>query len=159
MTISFTYDRKKVIQALRYHFISKKEIRILIILVNVFALFAAAMYFGNFIKPIALILSSFLWFSLMTTFWFILPFTVYSRAHTFKDSFILTFLDSYMHIENPKGSKDWNYSAFKYFIETPHFFHLYIDERSFFLIPKEAFTGTNDSHIARLFLREKLAQK
>ena len=95
----------------------------------------------------------------MAAFWFILPFTVYSRAQTFKDSFILTFLDAYMHIENPNGSKDWNYNGFKYFIETPHFFHLYVDERSFFLIPKEAFTDTDGTHQTRLLLRDKIGQK
>ena len=159
MTISFRYDRKKVIQALRYHFISKKEIRILIILVNVFALFAAAMFFWKKITPVALLLSYFLWFCLMAAFWFILPFTVYSRAKTFKDSFNLTFLDAYMHIENPNGTKRWNYNEFKYFIETPNFFHLYVDERSFFLIPKDAFTDIDGTHAARLLLREKIGQK
>ena len=159
MTISFQYDRKKVIQALRYHFISKKEIRILIILVNVFALFAAAMFFWKKITPVALLLSSFLWFCLMVAFWFILPFTVYSRAQTFKDSFTLTFQDAYMHIENPNGTKRWNYKEFKYFIETPNFFHLYVDERSFFLIPKDAFAETANTHTARLLLREKIRQK
>ncbi len=159
MTISFSYNRKKVIQALRYHFISKKEIRILIILVNVFALFAAAMFFWGKISPIAFLLSSFLWFSLMLAFWYILPLSVYSRAKTFKDSFILTFMDVYMHIENPGGSKDWAYKAFKYFIETPNFFHLYIDERSFFLIPKDAFNTSDATHSTRLMLREKIGQK
>lgn len=159
LTIAFKYNRKQVIQALRYHFISKKEIRILIILVNVFALFAAAMFFWKKITPVAFLLSSFLWFSLMLAFWYILPLTVYRRAKTFKDSFHLTFMDAYMHIENPNGSKDWAYKSFRYFIETPNFFHLYIDERSFFLIPKDAFTDTDATHNARIMLREKIGQK
>ena len=32
----FIYNKGKVIQALRYHFITRKEIKIMIILVNVF---------------------------------------------------------------------------------------------------------------------------
>lgn len=159
LTISFKYNRKQVIQALRYHFISKKEIRFLIILINIFALFAAAMFAWKQITPIALLLSSFLWFTLMLSFWFILPLTVYNRAKTFKDSFTLTFMEAYMHIENPKGSKDWNYQAFKYFIETPNFFHLYIDERSFFLIPKDAFDNSDATHTTRLMLRDKIGMK
>lgn len=158
-TISFTYNRKQVIQALRYHFISKKEIRLLIILVNIFALFAAVIYGFHFIKPLALLLSSFLWFTLMLSFWFVLPMTVYNRAKTFQDSFVLTFMEVYMHIENPKGSKDWNYQAFKYFLETPNFFHLYIDDRSFFLVPKDAFENSDDTHVVRLLLREKIGNK
>lgn len=159
MNISFRYERKKVMQGLRYHFISKKEIRILIILVNVFALFAAAMFFWKKVTPIAFLLSSFLWICLMAAFWFILPFTVYSRAKTFRDSFSLTFLDAYMHIESAGGTKNWKYKDFSYFIETPNFFHLYIDERSFFLIPKDAFAGTDALHEARVLLREKIGQK
>ncbi|MFT3846735.1 MAG: YcxB family protein [Lacibacter sp.] len=132
MTISFKYNRKQVIRALRYHFISKREIRLLIILVNVFALFAATAFFFKKVSPVAFLLSSFLWMSLMTAFWFILPMLVYNRAKTFKDSFVLTFMEAYMHIENPGGSKDWNYRSFKFFLETPDFFHLYVDDRSFF---------------------------
>jgi hypothetical protein len=159
MNISFRYDRKKVIQALRYHFISKKDIRILIILVNVFALFAAAMFFWKKITPVAFLLSSFLWFCLMAAFWYILPFTVYSRAKTFRDSFDLTFLDTYMQIENPNGTKHWKYKDFNYFLETPNFFHLYVDERSFFLIPKDAFATDDEIQAARLLLCEKIGQK
>ena len=159
MTISFTYNRKKVIHALRYHFISKKEIRILIILVNVFALFAAAMFFWKKITPVAFLLSSFLWFCLMVALWYILPLTVYNRAKTFKDSFTLSFMDTYMHIENASGSKDWNYKSFKYFLETPNFFHLYVDERSFFLIPKEAFSDSDQIHEARLFLKNHITKQ
>jgi YcxB-like protein len=159
MNISFRYERKKVIQALRYHFISKRDIRILIILVNVFALFAAAMFFWKKITPVAFLLSSFLWFCLMAAFWYILPFTVYSRAKTFRDSFDLTFLDAYMQIENPNGTKHWKYKDFRYFLETPNFFHLYVDERSFFLIPKDAFTDSDEIQAARLLLREKIGQR
>ena len=37
MTIHFGYEKGQVLQAFRYHFISRPEIRIMIILVNVFA--------------------------------------------------------------------------------------------------------------------------
>lgn len=159
MTISFKYNRKQVMRALRYHFISKKEIRILIILVNVFALFAAAMFFFRKVSPVAFLLSSFLWMSLMMAFWFILPMLVYNRAKTFKDSFVLTFMEAYMHLENPNGSKDWNYKSFQYFLETPDFFHLYIDDRSFFLIPKDAFSDSDAVHEIRKLLQDKIGKK
>lgn len=146
-------------RALRYHFISKKEIRILMILVNVFALFAAAMFFFKKVSPVAFLLSSFLWMSLMMAFWFILPMLVYNRAKTFKDSFVLTFMDAYMHLENPNGSKDWNYKSFQYFLETPDFFHLYIDDRSFFLIPKDAFSNSDEVHEIRKVLQDKIGKK
>ena len=46
MKVEFSYDKGQVLQALRYHFLSKKEIRLMIILVNVFALASAAFLAG-----------------------------------------------------------------------------------------------------------------
>ena len=40
----FTYNKGKVIQALRYHFITRKEIKGMMILVNVFAIVSAALF-------------------------------------------------------------------------------------------------------------------
>src|SRR5262245_47241677 len=66
----FTYNKGKVIQALRYHFITRREIRIMMILVNVFALLSAGLFFFKKISPLAFLVSSLLWFMLMITFWF-----------------------------------------------------------------------------------------
>ncbi|HMO31668.1 MAG TPA: YcxB family protein [Lacibacter sp.] len=158
-TIQFSYSKSQVLQALRYHFISKKEIRILIIVINVFALFAAAMFFWKKIAPLPFLLLSVMWIVLMVSIWFILPFSIYSRTKTFRDRFTLTFLDGYMHLENRLGAKDWNYQQFRYVVETPNFFHLYADERSFFLVPKDAFEDSDATHAVRLLLREKIGNK
>ncbi len=77
MTVNFEYDKKQVIQALRYHFLSRKEIRLMIILVNVFALVSAALFYFKKVLPFAFLISSFLWLVLMITFLFILPGIVY----------------------------------------------------------------------------------
>src|SRR6476619_2081887 len=87
MTVSFSYDKKQVLQALRYHFLSKMEIRVMIILVNVFALLSAILFYFRKILPFAFLVGSFLWFSLMIVFWFVLPGMVYRRAATFRDHF------------------------------------------------------------------------
>jgi hypothetical protein len=68
-------------------------------------------------------------------------------------------MDSYLHLENPMGSKDWSYNKFTKLVETPDFFHLYMDERSFFLIPKDAFAGSNKTHEIRLMLRDKISHR
>ncbi|MGZ5286451.1 MAG: YcxB family protein, partial [Flavisolibacter sp.] len=91
MTINFSYDKKQVIQALRYHFLAKKEIRLMIILVNVFALASAVLFYMKKILPFAFLVGSFLWFGLMIAFWFILPGLVYKRASTFRDHFTMNF--------------------------------------------------------------------
>ena len=91
MTIHFTYDKRQVLQALRYHFISRPEIRIMIIVVNVFALLSAVLFYFKKITPLAMLTGSTLWFVLMITFWFLLPSTVYKRAATFRDHFTMDF--------------------------------------------------------------------
>ncbi len=154
----FTYDKNKVIQALRYHFISRKEIKVLMILVNVFAIVSAVLFYMKVISPLAFLVSSVLWFSLMVLFWFLMPYMVYKRAETFKDSFKAILYEDTFRIENDRGGRSWQWSEFSTWIESPHFFHLYFNSRSFFIVPKDAFEG-DDAHAARNVFREKIAKK
>ncbi len=151
----FTYDKAKVIQALRYHFISRREIKILLILVNVFALLSAGLFFFKKISPLAFLISSAMWFSLMILFWFLLPIIIYRRAQTFKDSFRVLMDENEFAIENERGSKGWEWSAFSTWMESPHFYHLYFNSRSFFIIPKDAFPG-DEVHEARKIIRARI---
>ncbi|MDQ6902404.1 MAG: YcxB family protein [Bacteroidota bacterium] len=154
----FTYSKPKVLQALRYHFITRKEIKILIILVNVFAILAAGLYFFKKVSAFAFIGSSFLWFSLMISFWFVLPNIIYRKSATFKDRLKVSFEPQHMFIENERGSRSWPWTAFSSIIESPHFFHLYFDSRSFFLIPKDAFDAEEMVPVRKL-LKEKINLK
>ncbi len=159
MTSSFfTYNKAKVLQALRYHFITRREIKVLIIAVNVFAIIAAAFYFLKKISAYAFVGSSFLWFALMISFWFILPNIIYRKAATFKDRFKVSLEQQHLFLENEKGSRSWPWKAFSSMIESPYFFHLYFDSRSFFIIPKEAF-DKEEIPKARQFLKEKINEK
>lgn len=130
----------------------------MIILVNVFAILSAALFFFKKISPLAFLVSSILWFTLMIAFWFILPYSIYRKAATFKDGFKVTLEDQHLFLENDRGSKSWPWTAFSSVIESPHFFHLYFDSRSFFLIPKISFEG-DSLHEARKFLVQKIMKK
>lgn len=145
----FYYNKAKVIQALRYHFMTRREIRLIMILVNVFAIFSAALFFFKKISPLAFLMGSVLWFSLMIAFWFILPYTIYKKAHTFKDHFSVTLGDNHLFLQNERGSKSWPWTAFSSIKESPYFFHLYFDPRSFFLVPKEAFADEKIIEVRR----------
>lgn len=153
----FTYDKKKVIQALRYHFITRKEIKIMMILVNVFAMLSAGLFFFKKISPFAFLISSFLWFMLMVTFWFLLPYMVYRKADTFRDRFRAKLSDDEFRIENERGGRSWGWQEFSTWIESPHFFHLYFNTRSFFIVPKDAFEG-DAVHEARNIFKEKIVR-
>jgi len=137
MQFSFSYDKAKVLQGLRYHFITRKEIRIVIILVNVFAIISAALFYTKKIRPEPFLLSTILWLFLMISFWYLLPYTIYRRSTTFRESFTIFFFERQVRLKNARGFVDWNWSDFSHFFESPHFFHLYFSSKSFFLLPKD----------------------
>jgi hypothetical protein len=153
----FEYDKKKVIQALRYHFITRREIKIIIVVVNIFAIVSAVLFFAGRISSLPFLINSVFWFALMISFWFLLPNWVYRKAATFKDHFQVRFDHSHMVLSNERGEQSWPWTQFSSWMESPHFYHLYFDTRSFFLIPKEAFVG-DDVHEARKMLKGKIGK-
>ncbi|MES2880653.1 MAG: YcxB family protein, partial [Bacteroidota bacterium] len=157
--IEFSYDKRQVIQALRYHFLSKREIRLMIILVNVFAFASALLFYFKKILPFAFLTGSLLWFFLMITFWFVLPGMVYRKANTFKDHFVMTFNDENFSVGNERGSRDWLWKDLSTYMETPNFFHLYFDNRSFFLVPKNGFSDSDAIQNMRHLLKQKINPK
>ena len=159
MTIFFEYQKAQVVQALRYHFISKAEIRIMIILVNVFAIASIILYSLKKVGPGPFLVGSLMWIILMISFWFVLPIVVYKRNETFKHPFSMHFRDTEIVLEHERGSRPWKYSSLVYYIESPHFFHLYFDPRSFFLVPKNADMGGADVSELRALLNDKVGRK
>ena len=94
---------------------------------------------------------------LMASFWYILPHTIYKRAATFQDSFIINFTDRAVLLENERGSIDWTWEKFSRYFESPHFFHLYFDSKSFFLVPKDDM-AEEFKHELRALLNSKIGQ-
>lgn len=156
MQLQVSYQKPQVLQALRYHFISRPEIKIMMILVNVFALLAAGLFAFKLISPLPFLMSSVLWLSMMVAFWLWLPSLIYRRSKTFRDHFTVSLDENHLLIDTEKGRKSWAWREFTNFFETPGFFHLYFDSRSFFLIPKDAFPDSDAIHDARQLMREKI---
>ncbi len=146
-------------QALRYHFISRPEIRIMLILVNVFALLSITLYALHKVTPLAFLVASFLWIALMISFWFILPGLVYKRAVTFRHKFSMSFEENGFTLVHEKGSKSWSWEVLKNFVESPHFFHLYFDSRTFFLVPKSGCRDKDEVYELRQILKTKVGNK
>lgn len=159
MTVQFGYDKKQVIQALRYHFLMRPEIKILLILINVFAITSAVLFAFKKIQALSFLIFSFLWFLLMLTIWRILPGSIYRKSLTFQDHFIMHFEEENVVLETAKGAKGWPWKQFSHFVESPYFFHLYFDSRSFFLVPKDSFKSITDLQTARELLRKKIGKK
>ncbi|MBI2730548.1 MAG: YcxB family protein [Sphingobacteriales bacterium] len=156
MQIEFTYNKNEVIQALRFHFITRREIKFMIILVNVFAILSAVLFFTHLIRFFPFFLSTVLWIVLMLAFWVFLPNSIYKKAETFKDHFKINIDDLHLYMENKKTKRIWAWREFSAFLESPYFFHLYFDSRSFFLIPKAAFTDLKKLQEARMIFKENI---
>jgi len=131
----------------------------MIILVNVFAFSSAALFFFKKVTPLAFLLGSTLWFVLMLSFWFFLPGMVYRRAATFRDHFTMKFEDDGFSVGNERGSRAWPWTALSNFMESPNFFHLYFDSRSFFLVPKNGFPNTDEVYALRQLLKQKVKKR
>lgn len=153
----FTFHKQKTIQALRYHFIQRKEIKVLLILVNVFAMLSAGLYYAHKISPFAFLISSLLWFLLMLSFWFFLPRMIFRKTKTFQDQFEVLISSNAFLLKHVRAEKEWPFSTFSGWMESPHFLHLYFSEKSFFLIPKDAFLD-DDLIAIRATFRKSMTQ-
>lgn len=155
MQLAFSYDKKKVIQALRYHFVQRPELKVLIVLVNVFAIVSAILFYTKKIRPEPFLLGSFIWILLMATFWYFLPNSIYNRSATFKDQFTIFFREDGVLLETERGQTHWEWKKFSHFFESPHFIHLYFDSKSFFIVPKEGM-GEEFKHDLRGLLKLRI---
>ena len=159
MTVHFGYDKKQVIQALRYHFLMRPEIKILLVLINVFAIASAVLFAMKMIQPLAFLIFSILWLILMLIIWRMLPHSIYRKSLTFQDEFTMHFEDEAVVLETMKGTQGWPWKRFSHFVESPYFFHLYFNPRSFFLVPKDSFGNITELQQARELLRQKIDKK
>lgn len=153
MQFGFSYNKKKTIQALRFHFISRKEIRLLVIVVNVFAIISAILFYSKKIRPEYFLLGSILWLAIMLTSWYILPYTVFKKTEMFQHYFIVTFQQSSLLLESEKGNIEWGWEKFQSYTESPNFFHLYFNSKSFILIPSDEI-GDEMRHEIRGILKQ-----
>jgi hypothetical protein len=161
MTIHFGYDKKQVLDGLRSHFFGRIEIRVLFILVNIFAILSAVLFYFKKIQPISFLLFSFLWFMLWLGVRRILPLSIYKKSHTFHDTFTMNFTNTGVSLKTEKGEQTWPWERFSEYKETLYFFHLYFNARSFFMVPKDAFQGIIDVQEVRSLMKTKIktAQK
>lgn len=159
MQFSFSYNKKKVLQALRYHFISQKEIRILFIVILLFDIISAVLYFTNKIRPEPFLLGALIWFLFLISFWFLMPGTVYKRSQTFREAFTIYFQPDYIALENNNGRVEWQWSRLKNYFESPNFFHLYFSAKSFFIVPKDNISREEQSEIRSLLNSHILIKK
>jgi YcxB-like protein len=156
MTIHFGYDKKQVLDGLRSHFFGRPEIRILFILVNLFAILSAVLFYFKKIQPFSFLIFSFLWFLLWLGVRRMLPLSIYKKSHTFHDTFSMDFSNAGVLLKTEKGEQTWPWERFSEYKETLYFFHLYFNPRSFFMVPKDAFEGIEDLQEVRALMKTRI---
>jgi len=156
MTIQFGYNKKQVLDGLRGHFFGQPEIRIIVIVINLFAILSAILLFFKKIRVPYFLLFSFLWFFVWLSIRRFLPLSIYRRNTTFRDHFTLSMDDQGVLLETTRGSQQWKWENISTFKETAYFFHLYFTARSFFLIPKDSFKDITEIQSARQLLKSRI---
>lgn len=143
--VHFKYDKAEVINALRIHFLSRKETKILKILCGVLFLFALWGYWTSIVSY-GLLLGVFVVIVLLSIiFWYVLPASIYRKARTFHEPSIrLEYNGDGMAIGTQAGARHLSWQSFHRVLETSEFFYLYRNSNSFFLIPTKAFSDEND---------------
>jgi|SRR5580704_14669384 hypothetical protein len=156
MTVQFGYKKREVLDGLRGHFFARPEIRTLVIVINVFAILSAVLFYFRKIQALPFLIFSVLWFLLWISIRRLLPLSIYKRSATFRDTFTLSLDDRGILLETKRGSQLWAWEDFSSFKETIYFFHVYFNSRSFFMIPKDSFKDITEIQAARKLLRDRI---
>jgi hypothetical protein len=69
----------------------------------------------------------------------------------------MSFGNESFSVGNERGARSWPWTALKNYVESPHFFHLYFDSQSFFLVPKSGFASSDEVYEMRQLLKAKVA--
>ncbi len=153
MQFSFEYEKGKTLQALRYHFLSRNEIKVLLVLINVFAIVSAVLFYSKRIRPEPFLLGTCVWIAMMVSIWYLLPMSIYKKSQTFKDHFSIQITQWQIRLDGSQGHVVWDWKMVIKHLETPYFFHIYFTEKSFFLIPKDSM-NEEMKHEMRGYLNE-----
>jgi hypothetical protein len=71
----------------------------------------------------------------------------------------MNFNEDGFTLGHERGSRSWQWVSLSSFIESPNFFHLYFDSRSFFLVPKDGCKDENEVYELRHLLKDKVKKK
>ena len=156
VAFQFSYNKEEVISALRYHFLRRTEILVLGWALLVFFLFTL---FGTFFHlfPLPVFFAVFLMIViLMVIFWYLLPFSLYTKSATFQESILLKGEEDYLSINTHFSEKRVSWNSFIQVVQTRDFLFLYRDKKSFFLIPCSGWKNEQDRSEFFQLLKKKI---
>ena len=139
MDIFFQYEKSDVLQALRFHFMQRREIRIFRGILMALGLFGLLVFSLHLIGS-SLLLALLLMLALLAVvFWFVLPLAIYAKSKTFQDTIRLALNSEGLLIRTQYSERHLSWMGILMVIETKDFILLYRDKKSFFLVPARAF--------------------
>lgn len=158
MHLEFSYNKEDVVNALRYHFLNRGEVKVFrnTLIILLIATLAGHLFrvvtMGALIGIVAMI------FVIAWVFWYLLPISTYNKATTFKDNIHLVFSDEGMSISTRirEHQRQIPWTSFSQVVETRLFFYLYRDKKSFFLIPVSAFETAHAKEHFTALVKEKI---
>ncbi|HVB02114.1 MAG TPA: YcxB family protein [Chitinophagaceae bacterium] len=156
MLLRFCYNKEEVIQALRFHFLHKGEIKVFRITLLILLMFAVLGYLVQLVTFAAMTGVIIMMVLLTIAFWFLLPISIYNRAATFRESIDLLCNEEGMVIGTRSGERHILWKHFHRIVETDQFFFLYRTNQSFFLIPMQAFKSQLDRENFSRLLKSKV---
>lgn len=145
MPLRFHYDKTEVINALRFHFMSRGEIKVFQVALMILIVSAFIGYWMDLINLQVVVWLFLLFIVLILIFWFILPHSVYKKARTFREPEIHLDCDEQsLSIGTQSGNHSIPWNRFERIVETKDFFYLYQNNKTFFLVPAKVFKDESE---------------
>ncbi|GAA4304319.1 YcxB family protein [Compostibacter hankyongensis] len=155
MQINFRYQKAEVINALRFHFLNRAEIRLFRIALFVLLGIAVLGYFLHMVSLPVVVAIALMLAVLLLAFWYLLPLSIYRKAATFKEFIRLQYNEDGVTIGTHVGERSLSWRSFNSVVETATFHYLYRDKKSFFLVPAQAFRDEAERGDFSRLLRSK----
>lgn len=158
MHVEFSYNKEDVLNALRYHFSRRGEIKVFRNTLCILLLAALAGFFFRVVTPNALIGIIAMVALIVWAFWYVLPLSTYNKAATFKDEIRLKYSEEGLLISTRASDhqRQLSWNNFTQLVETRKFFFLYRDKKSFLLIPTSAFENEDERNTFSRLVKGKI---
>lgn len=141
MHLEFSYNRDEVLNALRYHFLQRGEIKVFRNTLFLLLAFTLAGFAYRIVTVGALVGIASMSVVIVLVFWYMLPVSIYNKAATFKDDIHLNYSEEGIVIStrNSDVQKQLSWKGFTQVVRAKNFFFLYRGKKNFFLVPTSAF--------------------
>ena len=126
MHLEFSYNKEEVLNALRYHFLQRGEIKVFRNTLFILLAFTLAGFAYRLVTVGALICIASMVVLIVLVFWYMLPVSIYNKANTFKDDIHLNYSEEGITISTRSSEveKQLSWKNFTQLVEAKNFIFL-----------------------------------